>query len=131
MARSLLVPGWGQAKNGAWWKAILVAGLEGAFLERIAYENRMAHRYDALIAGRAADDPDLPMLEAGARRHRSHRRDFVWWTSMLVILSMGDAYADAHLRRFDVRVQDDGDDQAGAPGRGAAPRVEVGLAWRW
>src|SRR5262249_44507341 len=35
MARSLLVPGWGQVHNHAWFKAALVAGAEGWMIARI------------------------------------------------------------------------------------------------
>ena len=134
MARSLLVPGWGQAKNGAWWKAILVAGIEGAFLERIAYEDRMADRYAARASGYDRDDPRRVPWDLGAQRHRNHRRDFIWWTGICVFLSMGDAYTDAHLKHFDVRL--DPDEATPAPGGGESDangglRLQIGFVTHW
>jgi hypothetical protein len=134
MFRSLLIPGWGQAKNGAWLKAILVAGIEGAFLERIAFEDRMAHRFASHAATFAPDDPDRDSWDAGVLRHRNHRRDFIWWTSLFVFLSMGDAYTDAHLKRFDVRLQDEtpppdpGSGASVGPGRQG---LQIAIETRW
>lgn len=134
MARSLVFPGWGQAKNRSWLKAIVVAGVEGAFLERIAYENRMADRYAALADAYAADDPLRVPFDQGVERHRNHRRDFVWWTGLWVFLAMGDAYTDAHLKHFDVRLQEDppsGDRGDAAPGAAGSLRVQIGLVAHW
>jgi hypothetical protein len=134
MARSLIIPGWGQAKNRAWVKAIVVAGVEGAFLERIAYESRMANRYAALADAYATDDPLRVPLDQGVERHRNHRRDFVWWTGLWVFLAMGDAYTDAHLKHFDVRLQEDpspGDRSDATPGEAGRLRIQVGLVAHW
>jgi len=134
MARSLLFPGWGQAKNHAWLKAILVAGVEGAFLERIAYEDRMADRNAALAGARVADDPRRGAYDRAAERHREHRRDFIWWTGLWVFLAMGDAYTDAHLKHFDVSLQEDapsGDRSDAAPGVVGGLRIQVGLVAHW
>lgn len=134
MARSLLFPGWGQAKNRAWWKAIIVAGVEGAFLERIAFEDRMADRNAALAAARASDDPRRGAYDRAAERHREHRRDFIWWTGLWVFLAMGDAYTDAHLKAFDVRLQEEpipADQSDARPGSAAGLRIQVGLVAHW
>jgi hypothetical protein len=134
MARSLIFPGWGQAKNHAWLKAIVVAGVEGAFLERIAYENRMADRYAALANAYATDDPRRVAFDQGIERHRHHRRDFTWWTGLWVFLAMGDAYTDAHLRHFDVRLQEDsssGDRSDATPGAVGNLRIQIGLVAHW
>jgi hypothetical protein len=134
MARSLLFPGWGQAKNRAWLKAILVAGVEWAFLERIAYEDRMADRYAALADDYAPDDPLRVPYDQGVERHLNHRRDFIWWTALWVFVAMGDAYTDAHLKHFDVRLQEDpssGDRSDATPRAAGSPRVQIGLVARW
>jgi hypothetical protein len=102
MFRSLLIPGWGQAKNGAWAKAVLVAGLEITFFNQLISERRSVDDYER----KAEEDPDnADEYLAAADRHRERFRDWVWWTGLLILLSMGDAYVDAHLKDFDVRLQ--------------------------
>ena len=104
MMRSFLVPGWGQAKNGSWWKALFCAGVGAAFYERLYFEDRMVDEYRAKMA--AADDEYLAAVLAGkVERHRNHRRDFIWWTGLFLALCGGDAYVDAHLRGFEVKIQ--------------------------
>jgi hypothetical protein len=129
MARSLLVPGWGQAKNGQWVKAIVTAGIEGTLLERVFFEDRLARRYSRIAARYPLDDPGRVPWDRGVERHRAHRRDFIWWTSLFVMLSMGDAFVEAHLKHFDVRLQDQA--PAGGDGGGGGAGVAVGLVVRW
>ncbi|MCK4303381.1 MAG: hypothetical protein KAY24_04020 [Candidatus Eisenbacteria sp.] len=124
--RSLVMPGWGQAKNGAWLKALLVAGVEMAFIERLVFENRMVHEYrDKALA----DPSEAAFYQMKTERHESHRRDFIWWTSFLVALAMGDAYVDAHLHDFDVRLQAEPSIEPGGQDEsvGLAVRVSLGL----
>jgi hypothetical protein len=47
---------------------------------------------------------------------------------------MGDAYTDAHLKHFDVRLQEDpssGDRSDATPRAAGSPRVQIGLVARW
>ncbi len=125
MLRSLAIPGWGQATNGAWWKAVLVAGVEGAFLERLRFEDRMVDEFDARAGSAAQGSLERARFEAAAERHREMRRDFTWWTCVAIALSMGDAYVDAHLKGFDVRLQAEPDADEDEPAAG--PTEAVGL----
>lgn len=120
MLRSALLPGWGQAKNGAWWKAILVAGVETAFLERLYYEDRRVGVYREK-ASALPEGSERDAYESRMHRHMDHRRDFTWWTAILLLLSLADAYVDAHLRNFDVRLEGVPAEREapGAPGGGA------------
>lgn len=104
MLRSVAVPGWGQAKNGAWLKAALFAGAEGAFIAGIVDEGRLA---DA-ASRRAKEEPDLAIAwEGRAEDHRARRKDYIWWGAFTVLLSMGDAYVDAHLKGFKAEFRPD------------------------
>lgn len=131
MLRSALVPGWGQAKNGEWLKVLLAVGLEATFAERLRFEHCMVQRYEqrllwAEVRGAGAIERD--QLRWRVEKHENHRRDFIWWTSMLVVLSMGDAFVDAHLKGFDVRLQ------AEPAGGEAAPEesgVRLGLVYQF
>ncbi len=124
MMRSAVVPGWGQLKNGSYLRALVVIGLEAAFFERLYFENRMVREYRDK-AKHASDESLVAFYQSRVDRHKGHRRDFIWWTSVLIGLSMGDAYVDAHLKQFDVRLQvepDMGSTEAPDPG------VRLGLS---
>jgi Family of unknown function (DUF5683) len=102
MMRSLAVPGWGQVHNRSWLKALFVVGVEGAMIERLLYEKNRVHYYRNLKYERP-DEADYYQMKED--RHKGHRRDFIWWTSLFVFVSMWDAYVDAHLKYFDVELQ--------------------------
>lgn len=102
--RSVAVPGWGQAKNGAWIKAAIFAGAEGAFIAGIVDEGRRADDAAAL----AKSQPEFEEYwEARAEDHRARRKDYIWWGAFSVLLSMGDAYVDAHLKGFKAEFRPD------------------------
>lgn len=91
MLRSLVIPGWGQASNGSWLKAGIVAGSEGALLVSLA---RDTHRLSEL----SGDDPEYGRIYDRRQRH-------TWWLGAVLLLSMTDAYVDAHLKSFEVDVE--------------------------
>jgi hypothetical protein len=132
MVRSALFPGWGQAKNGAWLKALLVAGIESAFLERLYYEDRMTGIYRARAAATPVISEEHAIWDAKTRRHIGHRRDFTWWTGLLIAVSITDAYVDAQLRGFDVRLEGAPEDAGDpAPGQRGATGLQVALSYAW
>lgn len=131
MLRSALIPGWGQAKNGEWFKVLLAVGLEATFAERLRFEHCMVQRYEQRLLWaeeRGAGEIELDQLRWKVEKHENHRRDFIWWTSMLVVLSMGDAFVDAHLKSFDVQLQTEpAEDDPPAQGT----HLRVGLVYRF
>ena len=88
--RSLAIPGWGQASNGAWIKAALVAGGETVLAVALIRASRKLSQLDP-------DDPEYTVVFD--RRQRE-----AWWLGGVVFLSMVDAYVDAHLKGFDVEL---------------------------
>jgi len=130
MLRSLVVPGWGQLKNRAWLKALLVAGIEGALIERLLFEDRVSGDFASKAALFPEDSAERARFEWKSEKHSRHRRDFTWWTAIFIVLSMGDAYVDAHLKRFDVRVQTEPEEEGAAPESRANPRFAVRLGLR-
>ena len=86
MLRSLFVPGWGQLYNGKWFKAILVCGVEVGLITNAVYQNQMAVQ-------------SVSKLER--EWYQDNRNLSVWWLLATVLLSMADAYVDAHLYNFD------------------------------
>ncbi|MEZ4648685.1 MAG: hypothetical protein R3E97_07830 [Candidatus Eisenbacteria bacterium] len=93
MFKSVLVPGWGQWSNGKRVKAGAFFLTEGYFF------------YRAARAAQKEWDLEDQGLDAEALSWNEERRDYTWWLLFVVILSMGDAYVDAHLRGFDAEFE--------------------------
>ncbi|MBD3334505.1 MAG: hypothetical protein GF355_03225 [Candidatus Eisenbacteria bacterium] len=123
MMRSLVVPGWGQAANHQYIKALVVAAGEGYLLYRLfEHESRRRDYLD-----RAEERPDeAGYWEGKADAQRERRNDFTWWSALAAAISMGDAYVDAHLRYFNVEfdARDAGEDQT-------AVDVRIGVRIPW
>ncbi len=87
MLRSLALPGWGQLYNRQPIKAGLVIAAQGTLIGLRFYYNARAARF--------SDDP--------ARRNLYlDRRNLMYWLmGGVALLSMVDAYIDAHLFNFD------------------------------
>ncbi|MBC7187323.1 MAG: hypothetical protein H5U38_09845 [Calditrichaeota bacterium] len=86
MVRSLLVPGWGQWYNGKKWKAALAFGAEAGLAANAVVQNQYLQR---------AEDP------AAREYYLSNRNTSNWILALVVLLSMLDAYVDAHFSDFD------------------------------
>jgi hypothetical protein len=83
MMRSAVVPGWGQLHNGSWVKALIFGGAQCGFIYGIVNEDRLAE-----------EDPE------NSSDHKARKKDYIWWGAFATLLSLGDAYVDAHLDRF-------------------------------
>ena len=87
--RSLVFPGWGQLYTHDYWKAAAFALSQGSFIASIWWnENKAkdfirAHNFEY------------------ANFHRNQRNRLIWWLAGTTLLSMGDAYVDAHLYGLD------------------------------
>jgi len=132
MARSAVVPGWGQFKNGRPLKAGIAIGLEGAIGYKLVdawkdVEAAAEREDDALSHGdqAAADAARADYEEAYNRRATA-----AWFLAGAVILSMVDAYVDAHLIQFDADFGPDPslpeDASSATPGSSGA---RVALCW--
>ena len=86
MLRSLFVPGWGQLYNGKWFKAILVCGTEIGLVANAVYQNQMAVQ---------------STFSEERAWYQDNRNLSVWWLLATILLSMADAFVDAHLYDFD------------------------------
>ncbi len=129
MARSLAIPGWGQAHNRAWLKAGLVATAEGLLATRVVNDARDLERLDAEVsAARAAGDAareESAVMAYNARLDRLAAGE--WWLGAAVVYAVLDAYIDAHFRGFDLEFRND----PALPG-GVAPKgARLGMRWSW
>lgn len=86
MLRSMLFPGWGQWYNGRKVKAGLFFAAESALIARIVITN---------------DELRQAQTEEEKFRARDRRNVTFWWLGGTILLSMIDAYVDAHLSDFD------------------------------
>ena len=109
MLRSLVVPGWGQAYNGAWWKAAGIALTEGYLIARIAGDARDLGRLQrevdqAGLSGNSLQEQTLAD-EYNARSDRYVGRQ--WLLGAMLAYSLTDAYIDAHFRNFRIEFEHD------------------------
>ncbi len=88
--RSLLFPGWGQVYNRKPLKAVIYSGIEQAFIFGIHRQHELYRHYDAI------DDDN------SAEFYRNNRNRQAWYLAAAMIVSVMDAYVDAHMYRFDV-----------------------------
>jgi len=112
--RSFALPGWGQAYNRKPLKAVIFGGIEEGLLYGI-YRQHQLFRDER----RAGNEPQ-------ALAYREDRNRLTWMLAGALILSMTDAYVDAHLFGFDVSEKLTVFDRN--PGEGV--RVRLGLIWR-
>lgn len=87
MIRSMIFPGWGQWYNGKKWKAGLAFATETGIVAAAVYWNN-----------RAQKTSDSFLRE----QYKDYRNSSYWFLAASILLSMGDAYVDAHLAGFDV-----------------------------
>ena len=134
MARSLVVPGWGQLHNGSWIKAIGVAACEGLLAVRALDDKRKLDVLDAEVqAARRDNDEVREVLAVEAYNDRLNRlvaRE--WLLGALVSYALLDAYIDAHFRDFELEFRHDPALPEGVPKRsGIAGETRIALGWRF
>ena len=103
LLRSVACPGWGQLENGQPLKAVAVFSVEVGLLASGYVELRRAER-SLEAQDRAADRGDAATAAEEYQRYLDRRDRGIsrfWWAGFALLLSMLDAYTDAHLRDFD------------------------------
>lgn len=91
LLRSLAVPGWGQLYNKKYFKAVIVAGGQAVLLGTAVVEWKRASD-----AKKNMSVPPAERLE-DYRLHTNNRNMFLWLYAAATVVSMLDAYVDAHL----------------------------------
>jgi len=87
--RSLAVPGWGQLYTRNYWKAGGFVAAEGGFIASIWWNQNQLAEFKR--------QHNLTLQKF----YRNQRNRMVWWLAGTVLLSMGDAYVDAHMFGLD------------------------------
>jgi hypothetical protein len=99
---SLILPGLGQASNGKWLKGAGFFAAYGGFITWGILKNQdLQDAQGRLNAAAEADRPGLTQEVNGLRDGRNAK---YWFAGLTLLLSMVDAYVDAHLRGFDQRI---------------------------
>jgi hypothetical protein len=106
MLRSAAVPGWGQVYNHKVLKAAAVVGVEGFLVfetfQELKKENQALDRQAAVLnAGFDVTDPAYVAAVEDESTHRNRKISYIWFGIAAHLLSMLDAYVDAHLATFD------------------------------
>ena len=132
MLRSAAVPGWGQVYNHKYLKAVAVVGVEGFLtykaIKELDRENEAISRQDDILAGGGdITDPGYLQAQLDQETHRNKKINWIWWGIGAHLLSMLDAYVDAHLASFDT---DFGPPQS-AVDVGEKPRLTVAYRTRF
>ena len=132
MLRSAVVPGWGQVYNRKYLKAGIVVAGEGVLvlqaLQELKRENQAVDRQIAIIqSGGDPSDPAYILAQNDEETHRNKKINWIWWGIAAHLLSMMDAYVDAHLVTFDA---DFGPPES-AVDLGEKPRLTVALRTRF
>ncbi len=130
MLRSLVLPGWGQLHNRAWFKAAGFAGLEVWMGSNLIRDRRDLERINQQVAeARAANDnarEAAAISEYNARLDRYIGRQ--WLLAGALTYSLLDAYVDAHFRNFDVEFKKD---PALPEGFDDTSRVRLSIGWHF
>lgn len=129
MARSLVIPGWGQLHNHQWLKAVLVAAGEGYYVARLVDDQRALDRtLGELAAARAAHDAvreEALVNEYNTRLDQRLGRQ--WLLGAVLAYALVDAYVDANFRGFDVEFKTDPALPAGPPSGPSGPVDGLGV----
>jgi hypothetical protein len=121
LLRSAAFPGWGQLENRQSLKAVLVFGAETGLLASGFVELKRAER-SLEAQERAADRGDAAGAAEEYQRYLDRRDRGIsrfWWAGFALLLSMLDAYTDAHLRDFHTGAELPGPEAMPRPGPSA------------
>jgi hypothetical protein len=138
MMRSLVLPGWGQFHNRAWFKAIGVAAGEGSLIAAILNDERQLDRLKRKSddAQRANDEGafNTAVLAYNDRLASSTNRR--WWLGGVLAYALLDAYVDAHFIHFEAEFDTDPALPEGSDGKsgskpGAKPGGKLSLRWKF
>jgi hypothetical protein len=138
MMRSLLVPGWGQAYNHAWYKAGAVAAGEVWLGVLIAQDQKalddLTQQIDQLRADSLFEQANVKVNEYNDQLDQRIAK--TWLFAAILTYAMVDAYVDAHFRGFELEFKHDpalpaGPPPAGTTGGGGGGGYRMGLRWHF
>ncbi len=108
MMRSALVPGWGQAHNHAWLKAVGVAAAESYLISALVNDDRVLNDLQDEI--NSIPDSLASFRTDPIQRYNARVEKYVgrqWMLAGVLAYALVDAYVDAHFRNFDLEFRHD------------------------
>lgn len=96
LLKSLVIPGWGQVGNGRWFKAILFAGLQVWFVGEVVHYGGQASDFKNLYE-QSVDVSQRNDYYGLYEDRRQERNKYIFFLGLATLVSVFDAYVDAHL----------------------------------
>ena len=135
MLRSLILPGWGQAYNRAWFKAGAVAAGEVALGVTIYNDTRKLDDLQKQLDQLQTGSPDYVTVANEYNDQLDQRIAHTWFLAAVMTYALVDAYVDAHFRNFDMEFRHDPALPNGPPpaghGGGGGGTTQLGLRWHF
>lgn len=104
MLYSAFIPGGGQFYNHAYVKAGIVIGVQGYLAGNTLYHNAKVQDFKKKLD--SAEDAYLQQhYQDQIDEYRARRTSDIWWMSITAVLSVLDAYVDAHMMDFEAEKQ--------------------------
>ncbi|MCP4566921.1 MAG: hypothetical protein GY841_05005 [FCB group bacterium] len=105
--KSVAFPGWGQYSNRKYFKAGFIFAVESWFIFKAVRDGRDASDWRDKWKS-TPDSLSSQKLEYFNKytKYRNQRNTNIWYTSIIIFLSMFDAFVDAHLDRFPAKVRE-------------------------
>ncbi len=97
VARSAIIPGWGQFYNESYWKIPVIWGTAAWLIYNWVDNNNLYNNYKSLY-----QSSELEYHRRLRNFYRDQRDKFTIYLGLLYLLNLVDAYVDAHLFDFDV-----------------------------
>ncbi len=137
MLRSLVIPGWGQATNHAWWKAAVIGGAQAWLGIQSLADLRAVRRFERDVNAARADSDRVAENTAIDRYNDRLQQlnNHEWLLGAVTTYALVDAYVDAHFRGFkrefqrDPALADTARTGAGIRLRVGARRAQLALEW--
>ncbi len=97
VARSAIIPGWGQLYNESYWKIPIIWGTAAWFVYNWVDNNNSYNNYKNLY-----QNSQNEYYRRLRNFYRDQRDNFTIYIGLLYLLNLIDAYVDAHLFDFNV-----------------------------
>lgn len=103
VARSALIPGWGQLYNESYWKIPVVWGVLGWFGYLYNENNKLYKEYKTLYSESLSEGAGNSYYRDARDVYRDERDKYALILGISYLLNLVDAYVDAQLFDFDVQ----------------------------
>lgn len=101
MLYSAVLPGGGQIYNQAYVKTAVVVGLQAYLVGLALHHNNRLQDYQDLMNNSISGDSDYLSYMLKRDEYRDNLRSDYWWMGTVLLLSVADAFVDAHLYNFE------------------------------